>query len=186
MNRMRGSRKQKRPLNDFHLLARRSFSSRNIRRFVLRPRFLIVGLAATIGVSSFVIAAAQQNTQIKANLSSSTGFSSDSSADANNTSKADITIDASASETANPSNNNSESETDTQVTINGENIPVNNGTVHRTITSDNGSLDVDVSINSSSSSNSRSNSSTRIDIDAGSNSSIRSTIRSNSTSRGSP
>ena len=63
--------------------------------------------------------------------------------------------------------------TTTQVTVNGESVPLpENGTVHKVITDDGGTTNVDISVNSQSSGTDHSRSSTRIQLDSHSDTKI--------------
>jgi cytoskeletal protein RodZ len=187
MHHMRGSRKQKQSLNNFHLLARRSFltSSRGSRRSVFRPGVLLVGLTATAGLSSLAIAMHQQNSQVKSQFISISTRSDLELPPINDLSTANITVDAVSNDSSQSAANSGPGNNSAQVTINNETVPLDeNGTIHRSYNNENGSMDVDISIHSTASDDSNRNSSTRIDIDSTSHSRTRTNIHN--VSRGSP
>lgn len=187
MHHLRGSHKQKRSLNSYHQLARRSFriSSGNTRRFIFRPRVIIAGLTATIGLSSLAVAAAQHDAQVKSQIQVTTESDIELPA-IPNASTTDIKVDAfSNTETGQGANETASPNADTQVTINNQIVPLNeNGTVHRTVNDENGSMTVDISVDSSSSDTFNHDSSTRIDIDSSSR--TRTQTNTENVSRGSP
>jgi len=182
MNRMRGTQKQKLSLKKFHRLVRSSFrhSSHTVRKSLLRPRTLLLGLTATIGISSIALAI-QQDPHVKSQVIKTT-VQSKSSSEApgkfQNTST-DISVQA-PPPAENPSAVNHDA--NTQVTINSQPVPIENGEIHRTFTNDDGSVfSVDISVNSQSNSSNTSHASTDIDISSSSSSSS-----SDNSTRGSP
>ena len=187
MYHMRGSRKQKHTLNNFHHLARRSFltPTGGSRRFIFRPGVLLAGLTATAGFSSLVLAMHQQNSQVKSQFVSISTRADLDLPLLNDLSTANLTVDTVSDSNTQPTDgSDSDNNSRSQVTINNETIPLSNGTVHRSISDENGSMDVDVSINSSSSDDSNGRSSTRIDIDSTSRSRTRTNVHD--VTRGSP
>lgn len=189
MYREKKAQKQTLSLKNFQRLASHNPQAFSLQkhRIKLRPSSLLVGLTATLGITSIALAATQQNVHIKSNQINKAPESS--SAPLNNKTSTDVTIESSnSSDGTNQSNDaaGAESVTQTngsnaQVTINNESIPVNNGTVQRTFTDSNGSTySVTINVDSNSTSNSSSRSHTDIDIKTSGNTSV------NNTTRGSP
>jgi len=172
MNRMRGTQKQKLYLKKFHRLVRSNFrqSSRDVGKSLLRPRTLLVGLTATIGISSLALAI-QQDPHVKSQVIKSSVQSDTKSPDTSQTSTTDVTVKTT------PPSANDDSQTATinngaaEVTINNQPVPIENGEVHQTFTDSNGSVfSVDISVDSSSTGGNSSHSSTDIDISSHSSS----------------
>ena len=181
MRRMRETQKQKLNLRNFHRLVRSSLrpSSSRIRRIV-RPRNLLVGLTATVGISSLAFAAhhqAEVNSQsIKAEISSTSKSPAN-----NNQTSATITVDNNDKAQSTDKTTAQSTDDNAQVTINNQPVPLENGTVQRTFTGSDGSTySVDISIDSHSTSSSSNNSSTDISIDSNDSST------SGNSARGSP
>jgi len=181
MNRRREAQKQKLSLKDFHNLARSSLQSSSKYRRLFRPRTLLIGLTATVGISSIAYAA---NDGAFTPQPIKPVHSSASSSTTGDTHKTETTItveNSSGSNTPSAIETPTSSNSDAQVTINNQAVPLENGTVQRTFTDSNGSTySVDISIDSSSSMNGSSSSSTDIIIDSSSSST------SENSNRGSP
>jgi hypothetical protein len=190
MHRKQAIPKQKLSLKKYHTLARSNFPSSlsGKRRHIIRPRTLLIGLTATLGISSLAFAAGSDAFKPQPSSPSSSAAPLNSRQSA-----ATVTVDNSSEDTesiedtdVNTNEGSAQSNSDdTRVRINNENIPVKNGKdkVHRTFIDHNGTAhSVDISINSNSTNSNSSHSST--DISINSNSSSSSTTQ-NST-RGSP
>ena len=174
MHRNRKTQKQTLSLKSFSHLA--SSSPRPLalqkHRFKLRSSSLLVGLTATVGITSIAFAATQQtvspksNQTNKASTSTSTPLVNQHSVDANVKIQSSTDADGTTQQTdGNVQGSSAINNGNTQVTINNETIPVDNGTVERTFTDSNGSTySVKVNVDSNSTSDSSSRSHTDINI----------------------
>lgn len=191
MHRNRNAQKQTLSLKNFSRFATSSPQPLALQkhRFKLTSSSLLVGLTATLGISSIAFAATQQGLHTKSNqinkasTSASTPLDNQHSMDANiqvqNSSKAngETQQNDGSVQGASVTNNGN-----TQVTINNETIPIDNGTVKRTFTDSNGST-YSVTVNVDSNSTSQSSSHSYTDINVHSSGSSSSTDNS---TRGSP
>jgi len=142
------------------------------QRFKLRPSSLLVGLTATVGITSIAFAATQQGVHPKSNQFNKASTSTSTPLDNQHSIDANVKIQNSSTSDGSTQQSNSEAQGssaigngNTQVTINNESIPMSNGTVERTFTDSNGSTySVKVNIDSNSTSESSSHSHTDINI----------------------
>lgn len=181
---------------------KQTLSLKNFRRFALsspqppalqKPRYrfrsssLLVGLTATVGITSIAFAATQQGFHPKSNQINKASTSTSTPLHNQQSVNADINI-----QNAGSSNNTTQQDevapgaaainnSNAQVTINNESIPINNGTIQRTFTDSNGSTySVTVNVDSDSTSESADHSYTDINIHSSGSSS------SDNMTRGSP
>lgn len=190
MHRNRKARKQTLSLKNLTRFA--SNSPRPLvlqkHRIKLRPTSLLVGLTATVGITSIAFAAVQQGFHPKSNQVNKASTSTSTPLDNQHSVNADINIQNAGSpdNAAQQDNSIAPGKTatnngNTQVTINNESIPVDSGTVQRTFTDSNGSIySVTVNVDSNSTSQSSNHSYTDIDIHSSGSSS------SDNMTRGSP
>jgi hypothetical protein len=174
MHRNRKTQKQTLSLKNFSRFATSSPQPLALQkpRLKLTSSSLLVGFTATLGITSIAFAATQQNLHPRSNQVNKASTSTSTPLNNQRSMGADVKIQSSSisagstqqSDGTAPGSSATNSG-NAQVTINGESIATNDGTLHKTFTDSNGSTySVTVNVDSNSTSQSSSHSSTDINI----------------------
>lgn len=178
--------KQKLTLTESHRLARNTFRQLPFLSKSPLKRFSLIGAGVVAGLGIPVLAIASQHTPSSDSKASSQAQSTDihiNSSTSSDTEEVFSTVEVDsepAADSAAP-NQAAESNSDVQVMINGEPVPLVDGSVSQTIISNGNSSQVDVNVSVDGSSTSSSSNKTDISIETSSSS-----TEDTNTTRGSP